>query len=126
VERSRAPVFLDKAREFLPSAKRSLEAGDRDAAAVLAIHAGISACDSITVMSMGVRSNTRRHLDVLRLFKGLTFEGREQTERQLRELVEEKREVEYEDRRLLVGDAQKMVTMAGRIVKTAERVVERR
>lgn len=125
-ERSRAETFLDKAEEFSRSARRALEAGDRDAAAVLAIHAGITACDSLTVWLVGLRSNTRRHLDVLGLLRGLTFEGREQVERQLRELVGEKREVEYEDKRLMVGDAEKMVKLAERIVATAQRVVRRR
>lgn len=121
--RSRALAFLDKADEFSKGARRLFEAGDRDAAAVLAIHAGIAAVDGLTVWFLGLRSNTRRHLDVLRLLKGLEFEGREQVERQLRELVGEKREVEYDDRRLLVGDAEKMVKLAERIVATSRRAV---
>lgn len=124
-DRSRAAAFLDKAEEFLRSAARSLDAGDRDAAAVLAIHAGIAACDSLTIWHLGLRSNTRRHLDVLGLLKGLTFEGRDQVERQLRELVAEKREVEYEDKRLLTGDAAKMVKLAERIVTTAQRALRK-
>lgn len=126
VERSRATVFLDKAEEFLRSAKRSLESGDRDAAGVLAIHAGISACDALTVWHLGLRSNSQRHLDVLGLLKQVQFEGRAHVERQLRELVSEKREVEYEDRRLQVGDAGKMVGLAERVVRAAQRAMGKR
>ena len=126
VPRARAGVFLDKAEEFLRSAQRAFAAGDRDAAALLAIHAGISAFDSLTVFHLGIRSNSKRHLDVLGVLKGATFEGRAQVERQLRELIAEKRLVEYEDRRLLAGDAQKMVRLAERIVQTAERVQGKR
>jgi HEPN domain-containing protein len=123
VERSRATVFLEKAEEFLRSAKRSLEAGDRDAAGMLAIHAGISACDALTVSHLGLRSNTQRHLDVLALLRLVNFDGRPNVERQLRELVSEKREVEYEDRRLQVGDAAKMVELAERVVTAVGRAM---
>lgn len=126
VERSRAAAFLAKAEEFLRGAKRSLEAGDRDAAGVLAIHAGISACDALTVGHLGLRSNTQRHLDVLRLLRQVDFAGRAAVERQLRELVSEKREVEYEDRRLQVGDAAKMVELAERVVTAVERAMGER
>jgi len=63
---------------------------------------------------------------VLALLKGLSFEGKEGVERQLRELLAEKHEVEYEDRRLLAGDAEKMVKLAERIVRAAERVQGKR
>jgi HEPN domain-containing protein len=126
VDRSRAWAFLAKAEEFLRSAKRTLQEGDHSAAGVLAIHAGISACDSITVWHLGRRSSSQRHLDVLALLKGISFEGKEGVERQLRELLAEKREVEYEDRRLLSGDAEKMVKLAERIVKAAEQVQGKR
>jgi HEPN domain-containing protein len=126
VERSRAEAFLAKAEEFLRSAQRTLEEGDHSAAGVLAVHAGITACDSITVWHLGRRSSSSRHLDVLALLKGLSFEGREGVERQLRELLAEKHEVEYEDRRLLAGDAEKMVKLAERIVRAAQRVQGKR
>jgi HEPN domain-containing protein len=126
VARERAGGFLDKAEEFLRSAQRALAEGDRNAAALLAIHAGISACDSLTVFHLGVRSNSRSHLDVLGVLRGLTFEDREQVERQLRELIAEKREVEYEDRRLMAGDAEKMVRLAERILRTAQRAEGKR
>ena len=126
VEKRRAVAFLEKAQEFLRGARRALDEGDRDTAGVLAIHAGITACDSLTVFHLGLRSNSKRHLDVLGLLKGMTFEGRAQVEKQLRELLSEKREVEYDDTRLMAGDSAKMVKLAERIVMAAARAQGRR
>ena len=126
VPKERAQVFLAKAERFLRGAQTSLAEGLPDAAAVMAIHAGISACDSLTVYHLGFRSNTRNHLDVIGLLKGLKFEGREPLQRQMRELIAEKHEVAYEDRLLMTGDAAKLVRLAERVVATAQRAQGRR
>lgn len=62
VERSRARTYLGKADEFLAAAKTALAAEQNDAALLLAIHAGISACDAVTVALGGLRSTDPDHL----------------------------------------------------------------
>jgi HEPN domain-containing protein len=113
---------LAKAERFLKTAKRALEQGgedEEDSAAVLAIHAAISACDSLTVRHLGVRSTSQKHLDVLRLIDQLPLAQREPLKKQLRTLVSRKNVVEYEDQLLPRGDAHAFVKVAERVVQAA-------
>jgi hypothetical protein len=85
---------------------------------VLAIHAAITAGDALTVRYLGVRSASQRHLDVIALIEKIPKEKRGEVTRQLRGLLSEKSEVEYDDQLLPVGRGEEML-------KVAERVVER-
>lgn len=115
----RAAVYLEKAEQFLKSAKRALDEGDGESAALLAIHSAISACDSLTVRHLGLRSTSPRHLDVLPLVDRLPTPHKEQLKKHLRDLVSKKNVVEYEDRLLPRSDAANMVKAAGRILAVA-------
>jgi len=122
VDPARASVYLAKAERFLKSAKRVLGSGgedEEDSAAVLAIHAAITACDSLTVHYLGVRSTSPRHMEVLPLVDRLPTPQREQLKKHLRDLVSRKNVVEYEDRLLPRGDAAAMVKIAERVVEAA-------
>jgi hypothetical protein len=122
VDPARAAVYLAKAERFLKSAHRILAAGqedEEDSAAALAIHAAISACDSLTVRHLGLRSTSPRHIDVLSLLDQLPLPQRDQVKRQVRTLLSRKNVVEYEDRLLPRGDAAAMVKVAERVVEAA-------
>ena len=115
----RASVYLQKAEKFLKGAKRALEEGDDEPAALLAIHAAMSACDSLTVRHLGLRSTSPRHLDVLALVDRLPIPRKDELKKHLRDLVSKKNVVEYEDRLLPRGDAAPMVKIAERVVAQA-------
>lgn len=119
VPKAEAPRYLSKAQEFQRGATRLLEAGERNAAGVLAVHAGITAADAITIHFMGLRSSGQRHLDVLALIAQTTHPRKATFQRQLNELLGEKKSVEYEGRLISVGDAEKMVLLSARIVDGA-------
>src|SRR5258705_2334291 len=76
VPEAEAVDFLQKAAEFQDSAEAALKAGKRNAAGVLAIHAPITAVDSITIFYLGVRSAGQRHQDAVGLL-GLTARPRQ-------------------------------------------------
>jgi HEPN domain-containing protein len=111
--------FLRKAEEFLRSARRAHGEGEPNAAGMLAIHAGISACDALTAHFLGVRSNSARHHDVLNLVRTLPISQKGRFERQMRRLLDAKSTVEYDDEVMVEGDEDKMVEAAERIVRTA-------
>ena len=119
VSPARAGVYLVKAQQFLKSAKRALADGDEESAGLLAIHAAISACDSITVRDLGLRAAGPRHLDVLELIDRLETPRKAQLKKHLKDLVSKKNVVEYEDRLLPRGDAGQMVKIAERVVDEA-------
>jgi HEPN domain-containing protein len=121
----RAAAYLQKAEEFFAGAKRALDEGAPDSAALLAIHAAITACDSLTVRHLGLRSTSPRHLDVLTLVDRLPTPQKDQLKKHLRDLVSKKNVVEYEDRLLPRGDAVQMVKIAGRVVAAARAGVGR-
>jgi len=123
VPKSEAADYLAKAEEFQRGAGRLLDSGDRNAAGVLAIHAGITAADAITIHFLGLRSAGQRHLDVLALLAQTTDPRKAAIQRQLNELLGEKRSVEYEGRLISVGDAEKMVLLSSRIVAAAKATV---
>ena len=123
VPRGEANDYLRKAIEFQESAGAALEAGRRNAAGVLAIHAGITAADAMTIFYLGLRSAGRRHLDVLGLIVQTRHPRRETIGRQLSELLGEKKSVEYEGRMIAVGDCERMVKLSARIVESAREVI---
>lgn len=123
VPKAEAADYLAKAEEFQRGARRLLDSGDRNAAGVLAIHAGISAADAITIHFLGLRSAGQRHLDVLALLGQTTHPRKANVQRQLNELLGEKKSVEYEGRLISVGDAEKMVLLSSRIVEAAKQTM---
>jgi HEPN domain-containing protein len=122
VPSNEARNYLGKAEEFQRAAARELAAGDRNAAGFLAIHAGITAADALTIHFLGLRSAGQRHLDVLALLGQTAHPRKADIQRQLTELLGEKKSVEYEGRQVSVGDSEKMVKLSARIVEAARAV----
>lgn len=69
VSRERHATYLKKAREFLRAAESALNKGDWDAVGLNAVHAAISAADSLLVYYGGVRSTGDSHHDVAGLLR---------------------------------------------------------
>jgi HEPN domain-containing protein len=127
VERSKARTYLGKADEFLAAAKTALAAEQNDAALLLAIHAGISACDAVTVALGGLRSTDPDHLraaDLLETVARLSDEVKDRSD-QLRSLLKLKNLVEYEDRRVSAKEADTGTRRAERLVGWATAQVAR-
>ena len=118
-----APDYLAKAEEFQRAASRSLASGDPSAAGMLAIHAGITAVDAITIHFLGLRSAGQRHADAIALVAQTAHPRRADLQRQLNQLISEKKSVEYEGRRISSGDSEKMVKLSARIVDAAKESV---
>ena len=62
VDKPKARTYLGKAKEFLAAANAAFAVQQHDAALLLAIHMGISACDAVTVAFGGARSTDPDHL----------------------------------------------------------------
>jgi len=121
VPRSDAAKYLAKAREFITNAQVALDAGRADAALLDAVHAGMSACDTVTVTVAEVRSSDSEHLRAADLLEELGSESDAAAAhaRQLRLLVSKKNLVEYEARRINLREAREGVERATRLVAWA-------
>ena len=127
VDRAKARIYLGKAAEFLAAAKAAHAAQQSDAALLLAIHAGISACDAVTVALGAVRSTDPDHLKAVDLLETAARRSQEVRERanQLRSLLKLKNLVEYEDRRVSAKEADAGTKRAERLVSWAMLQLER-
>jgi HEPN domain-containing protein len=123
-KREHAQRYLSKAQEFLRNAQRAADDADDSAVGLLAIHAGISACDAITAQLLGVRSAGQSHHEVLNLLSKATFPRKDALIKQLRRLLDEKNVVEYDDSTVSSGDAEEMLEAAKRIVVAAKELVD--
>jgi hypothetical protein len=94
---------------------------------LLAIHAGLSACDAVTVALRGVRSIEPDHLRAADLLEAAAREAEDvqQHASQLRGLLKVKNLVEYEDRRVSAREAETGSKRAERLVNWAASVVDR-
>ena len=125
VRRAEAPLYLDKATQFLEEARSGLEASRYDATLLNAIHAAINASDAVTVALAGIRSSDPDHQrapDLLEQVVGAGTHGRERS-RQLRSLLSRKNAVEYETRKATARDARDGVERADRLVGWARELV---
>jgi HEPN domain-containing protein len=118
--KEQAARYLSKAREFLRNGQRALAEGDESAAGLLAIHAGISACDALTAHFLGVRSAGQRHHEVLELLAKAPIARKEALIKQLRRLLDEKNVVAYDDSKVSAGDAKELLEAAKRILDAAK------
>ena len=91
--------FLIKAREFAETMENCIAQRKWNAAALNAIHAGISACDAVTATFGGVRSKSQRHEDAVKLLRDTSrAPGTEEAANHLHQLLRAKHNVEYEGR----------------------------
>lgn len=127
VARSKWPVFLAKAEEFLRAGKPSLANREWNAAVSSAVHAGILACDVVTVGLSGVR-NASAHEEIVRILAAaLINDSRESATqtRRIERLLGAKNIAEYEDRALHESDAQSALLDAERLVEFARSISKR-
>jgi predicted house-cleaning NTP pyrophosphatase (Maf/HAM1 superfamily) len=112
--------FLIKAREFLETMESSLANRKWNAAALNAIHAGISACDAVTTVLGGVRSKSQKHEDAVKVLKQISSApGTTEAAGHLHQLLRLKHNVEYEGRLFVQTDAVTLAKHARRFVEWA-------
>ncbi len=118
VDRNLAYNYLKKAEEFYETMKDALNKKRWNAAASNAIHAGISASDSVSVFIKGLRSSSEKHEDVEKILKELNLDNKEINDKiiQIKGLLGIKNSVEYEEK--LVNE-----NMALSASKNAERLL---
>ena len=125
VRRNEAPLYLDKAVQFIEQARSGLDAGRNDAALLNAIHAAITSTDAVTTALAGVRSTDPDHQRAADLLEDIVASASEYRlrARQLRSLLARKNAVEYESRKTSPKEARDGVERAGRIVDWAKEVL---
>lgn len=99
-----------------------MEKGNWDSAAVLSVHATISACDALTAKYLNCRCSGAEHLDVLGLIDELpavTDSEKRTKKEQIRQVLGLKNIAEYEDRPIEESTARDLLTRAERIAEWA-------
>jgi len=124
VSRSESRAALAKSTEFAESAKSELGESRWNSAGLTAIHAGISAADSVLIASAGLRSTSKDHGAVLQLLDDQVPEFATTQRRQLGGLLKMKNRVAYEQRQLTETEARQLVDQADRLTRWAQRVVD--
>lgn len=117
-----ARLYMGKAEEHLDAAQDSLGLRRWTAAATLAVHAGINACDAITGARLGKRASGTQHEQALILLKDVP-EAKD-TRRLLRPLLGIKPRAEYDPVPLREGDAKLAVKLAIQLVEVARGVIQ--
>lgn len=125
--RGEAHLYVAKAAEFSAAAGEALARGQRDAALLLSVHAGISAADSVAIALAGLRSADPDHQRAVDLIEQVARGSDElrQKASQLRALIQKKNLVEYESRRASASEARDGTQRAARLVTWAETIVTR-
>lgn len=121
VARTRWTVFLAKAEDFFRAAQSGHAARNWNACVSASVHAGILACDVITVGVLGKR-NTGEHDDLVPLLAAALQAAPKEladNQRRIRRLLEVKNVAEYEDRLLDGPDASSSLKDAERLVEYA-------
>lgn len=127
IDKSTARAYLGKAKQFLAASQAELTRENHDSCLLLAIHAGISAADAVSVALGGVRSTDPDHLKAADLLEEIAIRStvaKEQANK-LRALIKQKNLVEYEDRRTTSTEAGAGAKRAERLVDWASEVVAR-
>jgi HEPN domain-containing protein len=121
VDRSHAPTYFRRARQLCEAAAAEFASERYDAALILAIHAGISAADSVCI-GVGTRRNKESHeraADLLEEVGGHAAEFVEGAKR-LRTLLSSKTAIEYENKRATQRDAEVGLRRCEALVSWAE------
>lgn len=127
VARTRWNVFLAKAEDFLRAAQSSHGGRNWNACVSASVHAGILACDVVTVGVLGKR-NTGEHDDLIPLLAAALDASPKElsdNQRRIRRLLEVKNVAEYEDRLLDGSEASSSLKDGERLVEFARRFSKR-
>ncbi len=124
IPKDQAPGYVRKGREFAAAAKHQLDAEKFDAALLCAVHAAISACDSVCVALGGVRSTDSEHNAAIHLLESMAPNSAEFRHKagQLRSLLALKNRIAYESKAAKRKEAQDGVARCERLVEWAVEV----
>ncbi len=123
-EKSTYLNYLKKAEEFRDAMRQCRSMESWDAVALNAIHAGISANDSLLVYFHGMRSTSAKHDDAVRLLLSLIKHEEVKTAAaHLRKLIASKGLAEYEGRLLTAAEASDLVKHAERFMEWVKSVL---
>lgn len=114
---------LDRAQEFLRTARRALVEDDANAAGANAVLAGIAAADCVSGLLQGDRWQGA-HEQAAKHVEKAGPEGK-RLAAQLRKLVRKKTQTQYEGKPLSAKEAEDLLTAAERAVGVAEGVAAR-
>ena len=122
-----ARSYLQKAQEYLDSARDNLDLERATPAAGDAIHAGISAKDAIVTALTGATSKVKDHAKAAKeLRQGLGAHSDTATaEKALRELISMKGDVEYGTTLITLAKAKPLVRRAEFLVDLAKELMRR-
>ena len=113
-----------RATEFLGLAQDALARERWNGAGVMAVHAGISAADSVLASSVGFRSREDDHAAVLGLLETHAEGFDAAARRHIAGLLRSKNSVEYDDRIVTPTEAKQLVDHATRFLKWAEKAMD--
>lgn len=124
-QRNHAKSFLKKAEEYLASAEANLAAKRYTPAAGDAIHAGISAKDSIVKALTGSTTKGKDHANAAKELRQALAQRAEAAtaEKALRELLSAKADVEYGTDVVTAAKAEPLVRRARTLVDLAIEIV---
>ena len=125
--RAEARLYLAKAEQFLQVGRQASEANQHDGTLLNAVHAVISATDSVTVALARRRSTDPDHQRAAELLEEVAGNSPDLRThvRKLRELLAKKNVVEYESRRATAREARDVLLRAERFIGWARETVER-
>lgn len=125
--RNYALSYLQKAQEYLDSARDNLDLERATSAAGDAIHAGISAKDAIVTALTGETSKAKDHAKAAKEMRQALGAHRDATtaEKSFRELISMKGDVEYGTTLITLAKATPLVRRAEALVDLAKELVRR-
>jgi HEPN domain-containing protein len=117
--------YLIKALEYMEEANRSHSERKFSSSGLLAIHAAISAADSILGFAVGYRSGSPDHGDAVELVRQQLrcFEDSSKQANRLSRIIGKKNLVEYESRSLTEKEAYYLVEQAERFLDWVRNIV---
>lgn len=121
-----ARSYLAMAEEFITVAKESAGAGRWRAAGLNAVHAAISAADSVCILQQQERAAGQRHEEAAELLALSGAPGAAEKADQLAAVLDLKSRVEYETRPLTESESATLLKRSQRIVEWAAKVVQAR
>jgi HEPN domain-containing protein len=112
------------AEEFITAAKESAGVGRWRAAGLNAVHAAISAADSVCILQLKERAAGERHEEAAELLALSGASGAAEKAAQLAAVLDLKSRVEYEARPMAESESATLLKRSQRIVEWAAKVVE--
>jgi hypothetical protein len=117
VDKSEYKNYFKKSCEFYETMDLAMSSRKWNAAALNAIHAGISANDAVLIFVHSLRCTSPKHDDAVKLLKSLMKEEKAQVaSKHLAKLINSKNINEYESRLFTQGEAYALVKCISRFM----------